>query len=453
MSVRFVLISRVASPERDMHNRRQFLGALTGPAALAVVGSELSLRDLERIDAAFADSDQLTPQAVAADEARWFEVQQAFTIDRSQINLNNGGVSPAPAIVQTAHKQRLDFSNQNSTRNLWDILEPQKENVRAGLARMFGSHAEEIAITRNASESLETCLLGFDLERGDEILTSDQDYPRMRTTIDTLVRRRGLVKRLISLPVPCEDKAEVVKRFEGAINGRTRLLLMSHVINVTGQILPVREVVAMARKHDVPVIVDGAHAIAHLEFKRDDLDCDYYGSSLHKWLFAPHGTGMLYVRREKIAGLWPLMAAAASQDADIRKYEEIGTHPAAQILSIGEALAFHNGMGAANKAARMRYLRDRWAVRLSRNDRVRLNTSLKPEFSCGVANFTVAGLDMPKLREHLWAKYKIWTTYVGADLPESCWGLRITPSVYTTLDELDRFCEAVETVIRDGLPA
>jgi selenocysteine lyase/cysteine desulfurase len=316
-----------------MYTRRRFLGAIGLPAAYAAVGAPIlaGRLDLERaLDvteglAAYPGS----PKEIAADEEFWREVQQAFTVDRSLVNLNNGGVSPAPAVVQAAMKRYLDFSHQAPTYNMWRILEPQKEGVRQRLAREFGCDAEEVAITRNASESLEICQLGFDLAAGDEILTTNQDYPRMLATFDQRARREGIVVRKISIPVPAEDPAEVVRRFEAAIGPRTRLILICHMINITGQILPVREVVAMARSSGIPVIVDGAHALAHFDFRLSDLACDYYGSSLHKWLFAPHGSGLLYVRRDKIADLWPLMAAGEKMTGDIRKYEEIGTHPAA----------------------------------------------------------------------------------------------------------------------------
>lgn len=420
--------------------------------AVASLGACFSPSRAAEAVAGFAAANELTPQEAAAREDLWLPVQQAFSVDRSQINLNNGGVSPAPRFVQEAHKERLDFSNQNSSRNLWQVLEPQKESIRAILARHFGCDTEEIAITRNTSESLENCLFGFDLRPGDEVVTTDQDYPRMRTTLDQRARRDGIIVRKISLPVPCEDDALVVERFAAAMNERTRMVLMCHVINITGQILPVQSVVAMARARNVPVIVDGAHAFAHLVYRRDDLDCDFYGTSLHKWLFAPHGTGMLYVRRERIRKLWPLMAAPAEMDDNIRKFEEIGTHPAAQILSIGEAMMFHLGIGPERKLQRMLFLRDRWARRLLAHERVRLNTSLKPGFASGVANFRIDGIDMAQLQRHLWERHKIWTTYIGPPLPRECEGLRVTPSVYTTLDELDRFCEAVEGVLANGLP-
>jgi selenocysteine lyase/cysteine desulfurase len=433
-----------------MPTRREFWTQIVTPAAAALAAAELSPAGFARALDALAQTSGDDPARSARDEDLWFEVQQAFTVDRSVINLNNGGVSPAPAVVQDAHKRRLDFSNELPAHNLWQVLEPRKEGVRAGLARLFGCEAEEIAITRNASESLETCQLGIELGRGDEVVTSDQDYPRMLATFDQLERRRGIAVRKIKLPVPCEDAAEIVRRYDAAITPRTRLVLMCHVINLTGQVLPVKAVVRMAREKGVPVVVDGAHSFAHLDFRRDDLDCDYFGTSLHKWLFAPHGTGMLYVRRERIEALWPLMGSNAAMAADVRKFEEIGTHPAAQILSIGEALAFHSGIGPARKEERMRYLRERWAQRLARSERVRFNSSFAREHSCGIGNFRVEGLDTARLQAHLWNDRRILTTLI---VHEDFEGLRITPSVYTTLAELDRFGDVVEHAIAHGLPS
>ena len=441
--------SRRRSPIQD---RRQFLSAAALPAATAVLGPALvEPPGLERLSALCAELEGSDPQALAMDEALWAQVSQAFTVDRSVVNLNNGGVSPSPAVVQSAHKRHLDYSNELPPHHLWQVLDRQVDGVRAQLARLFGCDSEEVAITRNASESLQTCQQGFDLERGDEVLTSDQDYPRMLTTFRQRERRDGLVLRTIPLPIPCEDPAEVVRRFEAAITPRTRLILCSHVVFLTGQILPVREVVELGRRRGIPVVVDGAHAFAHFPFTRDELGCDYYGTSLHKWLFAPHGTGMLYVRKDRIASLWPLMAAPAERDGDIRKFEEIGTHPAAGYLAIGEALAFHHMLGPARKAARLRFLRDHWARRLlAKSDRVRLYTSLDPRFSCGIATVGFEGLESGALQGHLWERHKILTTGITH---EGIDGLRVTPSVYTELEELDRFCDAVEQVLEKGLPS
>ncbi|HVS10961.1 MAG TPA: aminotransferase class V-fold PLP-dependent enzyme [Planctomycetota bacterium] len=429
-----------------MYSRRDVLGA----AALALAPVRLDPERIARALEPFAGRGDGSPERDARDEEAWLFVQQAFTVDRSLVNLNNGGVSPSPALVQAAMKRHLDYSNQCPPHHMWQVLEKQREGVRQRLARLFGCDGEEIAITRNASESLQTCQLGLDLEPGDEVLTSTQDYPRMLTTFEQRARREGIVLRKVSLPVPAEDDAEVVRRFAEAIGPRTRLMLVCHVINLTGQILPVRELVALGRRHGVPVVIDGAHAFAHFPFSHADLDCDYYGTSLHKWLFAPHGTGLLYVRREKIASLWPLMGAPEGMDADVRKFEEIGTHPAANAIAIAEAVTFHEGIGPARKAARLRYLRERWARRLMESDRVRLLTSLDPRFSCGIATVAVEGIDTARLGAHLWERHRILTTPI---LHPEVEGLRISPSVYTTLEELDRFCEAVETAIREGLPA
>ena len=431
-----------------MYSRRRFLGAVGLPAAYAAVGAPMlaGRLDLGRAISIAADlsTHPGSAEEAAVDEEFWREVQQAFTVDRSLVNLNNGGVSPAPAVVQAAMKRYLDFSHQAPTYNMWRILEPQKEGVRQRLAREFGCDAEEVAITRNASESLEICQLGFDLEAGDEILTTNQDYPRMLATFEQRERREGVVLKRISIPVPAEDPAEIVARFEAAVTPRTRLILMCHMINLTGQILPVREVVAMARAYRIPVIVDGAHALAHFDFGMADLECDYYGSSLHKWLFAPHGSGFLYVRREKIADLWPLMAAGETLDDDIRKFEEIGTHPAANFVAVGEALTFHQGIGAERKEARLIYLRDYWARRLLEQDRIRLHTSLKPGFACGIATVEIEGVEPGELSQLLWERHRIITTPITH---EEFRGVRISPSVYTTLEELDRFVDAMESVI------
>jgi isopenicillin-N epimerase len=433
-----------------MPDRRQFLGSLALPATAALLPAPLTPGGWTRVLAAFEGRQDEDPVRLAGVEDPWFAVSQAFTVNRAVINLNNGGVSPSPAIVQAAHKRHLDFANQLPPHNLWQVLDKEVEGVRQGLAQVFGCDSKELAVTRNASESLQTCLFGFDFERGDEVLTSDQDYPRMLTTLRQREARDGLVLRTVSLPVPAEDDAAVVKRFEAALTPRTKLMLVSHMVFLNGQILPVRELVRLGRKHGIPVVVDGAHAFAHFPFKRDDLECDYYGASLHKWLFAPHGTGLLYVRREKIEGLWPLMAAAEGQRADVRKFEEIGTHPAAGYVAIGEALAFHHALGPERKAARLRHLRDMWARRLLTNERTHLATSLDPRFSCGIATVRFDGLDTAALQAYLWKDQRILTTVIDhADVK----GLRISPSVYTLPVEIERFCDAIERVLREGIPA
>jgi isopenicillin-N epimerase len=432
-------------------SRRQMFGAIYVPALAWSAGCRarsLGADAFDRLPAISAARG--TPGEIAADEAYWREVELAFTPDRSMINLNNGGVCPSPAVVQASMKRYLDHANTAPAYVLWKLQEPQKETVRTGLAELFGCDREEIAITRNASESLENVQQGLDLERGDEVLTTSQDYPRMITTWKQRERRNGIVLKQVKIPVPCEDPAAVVAAFESGITAKTRVLHMCHVINLTGQVLPVKLVVAMARKRGIPVIVDGAHSFAHLDFKHPDLDCDYFGTSLHKYLFAPHGTGMLFVRKEKIPGLWPLMPAPAEMDKDIRKFEEIGTHPAANFLSIADALVFHQGIGSAHKEARLLFLRDRWAKRLAAQPRFRLHTSLKPGFATGIANVEIEGVDSAKLADHLWEKERIFVVAIKHDEFQ---GIRVSPALYTTPVEVDRFAEAMERVAKAGLPA
>lgn len=426
-----------------MKTRREFLNSMFGTAAVTIPA--LRSDGIERILSATSFVADRGPEAVARDEDFWLEIQQAFTVDRSLVNLNNGGVSPSPKTVQDAMRRFLDYSNQAPVYTMWRILEPQVEGVRTRLARSFGCDPEEMAITRNASEALEICQFGMDLEPGDEILTTDQDYGRMLTTWDQRVRREGLTIKKVSFPTPPPSMQFLVDMFEDAITSRTRVIHFCHITNLSGQIFPVRQICQMARARGIETIVDGAHAYAQFPFTRDELDCDHYGTSLHKWLLAPHGTGFLYVRREKIEKLWPLMAAPDSMKGNIRKFEEIGTHPAANHNAIAEALTFHNGIGGERKAARLRYLRDRWMKRLEGQPGVNLNTSFDPAMSCGLANVGVEGMKPGKITSELWKTGHIIVTPIGHP---ACTGIRVTPNVYTTLEEVDRFSEAMEKIIK-----
>jgi len=432
-----------------MLSRRRFIRRASAPVAASFAAPFFNPSSIGDFFEMVAE-DNRAPDTVAKDESFWHEIQQAFTVDRSLVNLNNGGVSPAPAIVQQAMKAHLDYMNQAPVYTMWRILQPQAEGVRQRLAREFGSSAEEIAITRNASEGLQICQNGIDFEPGDEVLTTTQDYGRMINTFKQRERRDGIVLKQFPLPIPAEDPDEIVRLFEENITPKTKAILMCHIINITGQILPVKGVVQMARKRGIPVIVDGAHSFAHFEFKHEDLDCDYFATSLHKWLLAPIGTGMLYVRKNKIKDLWPMQAGNASQDEDIRKFEEIGTHPEANQIAISEALTFHQGIGAARKEARLRYLRDYWATRLLENDRIYLNTSLKPDFSCCIGNVGIEGIDTSAVGNYMWNEHRIIITPIKHPEFE---GARVTANVYTTIEELERFCDAMEYLADNGLPS
>lgn len=432
-------------------SRRAFLGIapLLGAAGVARV------RAAVRALGPAAD-----PAEVASEEDFWREVQSAFDVDRSLVNLNNGGVSPSPRVVQESFRRHLEFSNRAPVYTMWRVLEPQIETIRQHLARSFGCDAEEIAITRNASEALETIIFGLELRAGDEVVATDQDYPRMLNAYRQRAAREGIALKLLSYPSPAPSDAAIVKLYADAIGPRTKAIHVSQITFTTGEILPVREICELGRERGIPVVVDGAHAFAHFPFRRDDLGCEYYGATLHKWLMAPIGTGFLYVKREKIGPLWPLMAGEDPRSGDIRKFEEIGTHPAANHQAIGEALAFHEGLGAERKAARLRYLRDRWALRARTWPGVTIRTSLEPGRSCAIVSASFENLDFEKLSAHLFDKHRIIVTGIAVGGPKTgapevapSWkGIRVTPSVYTTLDEIDFFADTLEKAVRNGIP-
>jgi len=403
----------------------------------------------EKLQAKTRAVENLTPEQVAMDEDFWATVQQAFSVTRGIVNLNNGGVSPSPRMVTEAFV-RYTWQQEDATAyTMWQLLEPQSETIRTGLAEIFGCDAEEIAITRNASESLETLLMGMDFKPGDEILTSTQDYPRMLTTLRQRELREGLKLNLIKVPIAPKDVNDLATPFERAITPKTKLILVSHQINLTGQIMPVKKICEMARNKGIETIVDGAHSFAQFDFKRDDLGCDYFGTSLHKWLYAPKGTGMLYVKKDKIPKIWALMASEDKNRNDIRKFEEIGTHSAAMRLAIGEAILFHNALGAKRKEARLRYLSRYWMNKLKDVPKISFNTSFDENQSCAIANFKIEGINHYEIGSNLMSKHKIFTTPIQH---EEFTGIRITPNVYTTIWELDRFCDVVTKIAKNGLP-
>jgi selenocysteine lyase/cysteine desulfurase len=429
-----------------MKARRDFLRQVV-PAGLAGMAA-LNTDWLARAASATAAAADRTPAELAADESYWREIQQAFTLDRTILNFNNGYTCPSPRVVHEALKRYLDISNQAPIHYMWNQMEPNVETVRRNLAAEIGCDAEELAITRNASEALQIAQLGLDLKAGDEVVTTNQDYGRMLDTWDQRVRRDKIVVNKISFPVPTTNLAELTDRISRAITPKTKVIHICHITNLTGQLFPVRDIARLARSKGIQTIVDGAHAFAHFPFKMSELECDYYGCSLHKWLLAPVGTGFLYVRRENIARLWPLTPAAASKSDNIRKFEEVGTHPAANHNAIAEALAFHQAIGTERKAARLRYLNDRWAKRVDKLPGVKILNSREPNQAWGLFNVSLERVDAPKAYDYLWSKYRIITAAIKRDDYQ---GLRVTPNIYTTLEEVDTFARAIEELARNGV--
>lgn len=387
---------------------------------------------------------------VAADEDFWRTVQEAFAVDRTVVNLNNGGVSPSPRMVQDALRRWTEETNRLPARVLWSELEPRIETIRSGLATMFGVSADEVAVTRNASESLQSVQFGLDLRAGDEVVTTSLDYPRMLTTWDQRVRRDGIVLRKVKIDVPVQRSADVVRAIEAAITDRTKVIHVSHVVFLTGQIMPIAEICAMARRRGITCIVDGAHSFAQFPFTRDELGCDIFGTSLHKWLCGPIGTGMLYVQQDRIKDIWPLMAAPKEMDENIRKFEEIGTHPAAIHNALAEAIDFNVALGLDRKAARFRHLHRIWIDRLRTYDRVTFMTNIDdPANQCALVLVHVDGTDPGKVATWLYDKHRIFTvTIVHDDFK----GLRIGPSIYTTRRDMERFADAMERVAQGKVP-
>ena len=431
-------------------SRRNFLKSIgLGVSSLSLFG--LSTKTAQAVlEKKIKEVKDLTPFEVAQDESFWFYVQQAFNIDRNIINLNNGGVHPAPKIVMDAVHRYLDFSNGAPPYNMWRLLQPRKELIRKKLADTFGCSPEEIAITRNVTESMQIALLGLELKPGDEVLTTTHDYPSMKNALFQREKREGVAVKTFDFPYPPPNLKVLAELFEKNVTSKTRLILVCHITNLTGQIFPIRDICQMARKRGIEVVIDGAHSFGHFEYKQKDLDCDIYGANLHKWIMAPIGTGFLYVKKEKIRNIWPLFPAPDPQSDDIRKFEHIGTHPEYLELAIGEALTFHHGIGGKRKEERFRYLRNYWAKPLEKLPGVKILTSYDPQQSCGLGTFTVENMDMAKLSEILFDKHKIYT--ISVNVPEDVVGIRVTPSIYTTLRELDVFIEAASYYIKNGLP-
>src|SRR4051794_31886179 len=364
-----------------MWSRRAFLGlgGAIGSGALAAKAVD-GLSYVEAASAAVADR---SPEDVAQDEFYWREIQEAFTLDRTLINLNNGNTCPSPRVVLEACKRYMDMSNMLPV-HYRSQIEPHLQTVRRGLAREFGFDEDEVALTRNASESLQIVQNGLDLKPGDEVITTEQDYPRMLTTWDQRVRRDKIKVTRLQFPVPTTQD-DLYQRFEKAITPQTKVLHFCHITNLTGQLFPVQRLSRLARSRGILTMVDGAHALAHFPFKLRDLECDYYGVSLHKWLLAPLGNGLLYVRKENIAKTWPLQAVPDRQANDITKFEAIGTHPEALRAAVAEALAFHQAIGIERKAARLRYLTLRWANKVKSEPRIKILSDLAEGQTWGVA--------------------------------------------------------------------
>ncbi len=418
-------------------NKRDFLRTMMA-SPLIMSGS------FKRLESLVPTICGVPPQSVASDETFWQEVRRGYRLKPDYINLESGYycITPQETLENFIHHVRE--VNYQGSYYMRTVQVENKAAVATRLAGMLGCQEDEVIITRNTTESLDTVIGGIDWKAGDEAVMAEQDYFAMLEMFRLQADRHGIVNKMISVPNHPVSDQEIVDLYESAITPRTRLLMVCHIINITGQILPVRKICDMAHERGVEVMVDGAHAFGHFDFDIYDLDCDYYGSSLHKWLSTPLGAGLLYIRKNKVAQLWPLFGDPREPD-DILRLNHTGTHPAHTDLAIGNAIDYLEGLGIERKEARMRYLQRYWRAGLKEVDRIVLNTPEESHRSCGIGNVGIDGMKPSEMAERLMKEHRIFTVAIDGAGVHGC---RISPNVFTTVKELDVFVDAVNQLAR-----
>jgi len=430
-----------------MANRRNFvkqIGLMAGAFSANSLFNQAHAAEFEHINLLKQD---ISAKDLAMDEDYWSFIQQSYTTSPALINLNNGGVSPSPRIVQEAVERYNKMTNEGPSYYMWRILDQGREPLRYKLAQLAGADAEEIAVNRNATEALNTVIFGLNLKAGDEVIGTKQDYPNMINAWKQRAQRDGIVYNQISFKFPIENDEEIVAGFEKAITPKTKIIHITHIINWIGQILPVKKITDMAKKHGIETIVDGAHSFGLLDYKIPDLGCDYFGTSLHKFLSAPIGSGMLWIKKEKIEKIWPLVCNDKPNGTDIRKFETLGTRSFPIEQGIGEAVNFQNGIGSKRKEERIRYLKNYWASRVQNIPKVKIHTSFKDEYACAICGVSVDGMTPGELDSALFTNYKIHTVGI---VWENISCVRITPHVYTRIQDVDKLVMAIETIAKKG---
>jgi selenocysteine lyase/cysteine desulfurase len=417
-------------------SKRQFLKNLTGVAVL----SQTNLSDLIQLH------EHLPAEKLAEDEQFWTKIREAYEVPKDFIHLENGYYSMTAKPVMQKYLAHIQAVNKVSSYYMRTRQFDDKMISRKKLAELLGCSHEELIITRNTTESLDTIIAGFDWKTGDEALMAEHDYGAMLDMFKLQAKRHGLTNKVISVPLHPKSDEEIVEVYEKAITPKTRLLMVCHLINITGQILPIKKITEMAHRHGVEVMVDGAHAFAHLNFKIDDLGgVDYYGSSLHKWLGNPLGAGILYVSKDKIKPVWQMIGDMGYKDEDIRKLNHTGTHPVATDLAIVDAIEFHNMIGITRKEARLRYLQEYWTLKVRDIPNIMVNTPKESHRACGIANVGIKGMNPADLAKKLMEEYKIFTVAIGY---AGVFGVRVTPHLYITTKDLDAFVEALKQLAK-----
>jgi len=416
-------------------NKRDFIRTAGGASLGLLLGDKL-----------WAQYAAQPVERLAEDEAFWAAIRGKYRLKPDYINLENGYYSMQSQPVLEAFIAKVREANYQASAYMRGPRVPDKAAARDKLAALAACEPGELIITRNTTESLDTVISGYDWKPGDEAVMASHDYGHMLAQFKLVARRYGMVNKVVDVPIDPKSDDEIVHIYENAITSRTRLVMVCHMINITGHILPVRKIADMAHAKGVDVMVDGAHAFGHFDFRIPDLGCDYYGASLHKWLGCPLGTGILYVRKDKIRGLWPVFGDSVQfDDTDIMKLNHTGTHPVHTDLAIADAINFHNSIGTQRKEARLRYLQNYWVGKVRGAPKVVLNTPTDPARSCGIANVGVAGMKGVDLAKVLMDKYKVFT--VGID-NAGVVGVRVTPQLFITPKELDTFANAIKDIAR-----
>lgn len=373
----------------------------------------------------------------------WQKIRSNYKLKTEYINLENGYFSMMAQPVLEAYLNEIRMINLEASHYMRTVQYEDKQKCKNRLAELLGCEKDELIITRNTTESLDTIISGLDWKAGDEAVMAEQDYGSMLDMFKQQARRFGIVNKIISIPLNPQSDEEIVALYEKAITAKTKLLMVCHMINITGHILPVKKICEMAHRKGVEVMVDGAHAVAHFDFKLNELDCDYYGSSLHKWLGTPMGAGILYVRKDKINKLYPLFGESGYNDDDIRKLNHTGTHPVATDIAINHAIDYHQTIGIKRKEDRLRFLQNYWTDHIKDSKNIYLNTPDDKKRSCAIANVGIKNMKPAELAKVLMEKYKIWTVAIDT---VNVHGVRITPHVYTTTAELDQLVKALKEI-------
>jgi len=427
------------------NSRRSFLKQMGGLTIAAAALPLLNPEYTEEVETAAKKVAHLTPEKAAENEDFWFTVQQAYSQSPHFINLENGYFSPQPEICLDAQCKNIRMINEIPSFYMRKRQAQERTDLKNMVADFAGCSAEEIVLTRNTTESLNNIIAGIEMKKGDEALMATSEYPNMHAAFEQRAGRFEIVNKTISIPLVPEDNNEITEIFKKEITPKTKVILVSHMSFLTGQILPVREICDMAHEKGIEVIVDAAHSFAHVDYKIPDLHCDYFGTSLHKWLCAPLGNGLMYIKKDKIKNVWPLFGDNAYSADDIRKFERIGTRPPAEYLTLANSIRFHNSIGSKRKEERLRYLKNYWAEKVKSFPKVKLNTPLKDDQSCGIANVGIEGKTPAEIAEYLFDKHKIFTVAIDSGVVK---GVRVSPHIYTRLEDLDLLVEAIDMLCK-----